>query len=347
MPTFFVKIADFIKRVPNGYYAISSPFDSMIHIVGYWGKLVMMLSPHRLEKRRRIMKKRMGMKTLTALGLVIVLLAFAGCGSGGGGSSTDASAEFIGTWEIVEMEEDGETTEADDLALMKEMGLNITLVLEKDEKATLNIFDETKDGTWKAKDASSCSITFDGESVDAVLADGKLTLEQDGARLVFEKASETPDGSDDDEDTAPSSAEAADNAEEVSITSDYYGFNITVKLPESNWVWMQTGNVVYFYNEPTEEDAYSDSPRIQVEVYETEDEKDIYIDDFEELADFDNRTISGIDMAGRTYKIWGMDWIEYYGKLEDTHFVSVKISGVDIDSGEGKEVLDSINVSLL
>ena len=47
-------------------------------------------------------------------------------------------------------------------------------------------------------------------------------------------------------------------------------------------------------------------------------------------------------MKGRTYKNIGMEWIEYIGVAKTGHAVSILISKIDISSGEGKAVLDSI-----
>ena len=46
-------------------------------------------------------------------------------------------------------------------------------------------------------------------------------------------------------------------------------------------------------------------------------------------------------MKGKSYTKYGMDWIDYYGVI-DGSAVCIQISRVDIDSGEGKAVIDSI-----
>ena len=56
-----------------------------------------------------------------------------------------------------------------------------------------------------------------------------------------------------------------------------------------------------------------------------------------------DRTIGGVEMAGRTYKNVGMWWTEYYGEMPTGGWLAIKISGVDIDPGtEGDTVLNSI-----
>ena len=49
-------------------------------------------------------------------------------------------------------------------------------------------------------------------------------------------------------------------------------------------------------------------------------------------------------MKGRTYKNVGMDWIEYLGMTDSGYAVSIQISKIDINSVEGKAVLDSIKL---
>lgn len=61
------------------------------------------------------------------------------------------------------------------------------LEIDADGTAKMIVEEEAVEGKWKAKDASTIALTMDGDSVDATLADGLLTLESDGDNLVFEK----------------------------------------------------------------------------------------------------------------------------------------------------------------
>lgn len=121
------------------------------------------------------------------------------------------------------------------------------------------------------------------------------------------------------------------------------GLKVSATLPpgwcsDSNW------QSVTLYNVPTLNDAYSNSPKIKIVNNETLEKFDFYIADFENLKTIENRTISGIDMKGRTYKNVGMDWIEYLGMTDSGYAVSIQISKIDINSVEGKAVLDSIKL---
>ena len=44
-------------------------------------------------------------------------------------------------------------------------------------------------------------------------------------------------------------------------------------------------------------------------------------------------------MKGRTYTYIGMDWIEYYGQLNDSVWISVRMSGVDFSEGTETEAI--------
>ena len=68
-----------------------------------------------------------------------------------------------------------------------------------------------------------------------------------------------------------------------------------------------------------------------------------YYDSFENVEELTPRTIGGVELAGRTYKNVGMWWTEYYGEMPTGGWLSIRISGVDIDPGtEGDAVLNSV-----
>jgi len=136
---------------------------------------------------------------------------------------------------------------------------------------------------------------------------------------------------------------------EHTVTIDEFMTNkmadFSFAIPESGWVVDVPSRTLYLYNVPTKEDAYSNSPRIQFELKENLDKIDFYKDQFENLKEIAPRTISGIEMAGRTYKQHGMEWIEYYGELPNGIWVTVKISRTSIEPGsEGSAILDSVSI---
>lgn len=117
-------------------------------------------------------------------------LALVGCSGSGGGSASSASdpkAAWIGTWDLVEMEENGEITGADDLKALKELGLEVYLELNEDGSGALVLFGEGMKGAWEAKSATEGIFTIEGQTVNMTIADSKLTMEQSGSKLTFEK----------------------------------------------------------------------------------------------------------------------------------------------------------------
>ena len=124
-----------------------------------------------------------GKKWVAMLASVFALcLVLAGCCGG-----ADAAKNYVGDWKLSGMEENGEVTSADDLKLMEDLGMTITLSVKEDKTFSLNVMGDETSGTWEAKSASEATFTVDGQSVPATLADGVLTLESDGTKMQFEK----------------------------------------------------------------------------------------------------------------------------------------------------------------
>lgn len=141
-------------------------------------------------------KAAVAMKTRTGgvLASIFVALALAvglsACGSGGG-SGGDPAANFTGVWQLESMDgEDG--ISAEDMQMMAEMDMYITMTLAEDGAMVMDFMGDTTSGTWKAKDASTANLTVDGESVEAKLDGGKLKMTQDGTTLVFIKSDLPP-----------------------------------------------------------------------------------------------------------------------------------------------------------
>ncbi|WP_153001628.1 DUF5004 domain-containing protein [Tractidigestivibacter scatoligenes] len=109
-------------------------------------------------------------------------LVLAGCAGGG-----DAAKNYVGDWKLVGMEENGEATSADDIKLMEDMGLSVTMSVKEDKTFSMNVMGEEMSGTWEAKSASEATFTIEGQSVPAKLDNGVLTLESDGTKMQFEK----------------------------------------------------------------------------------------------------------------------------------------------------------------
>lgn len=161
------------------------------------------------------MKKKLTALFAAACSLVLCF-ALAGCGGGGGGGGkADYSKNFVGTWVLSGGEMDGDAIDSATLDLMNTYGMNVYITFDKDGTVLFVLFGEEMSGDWKAKDASTATLTFDGDSGDAKLADGKLSLEADGDKLVFEKG-EAP---------AKSSSGSTDTDVETAVGQD---LNVTI-----------------------------------------------------------------------------------------------------------------------
>ena len=122
------------------------------------------------------MKKFKTMAVVCAAALA-ASLAFTGCGK------SDA-----GRYDLYSMSADGETITMKDMEEMyKQMDEKVPeMYLELNEDGTGKLVmgeDDTEKIEWK-----DGVITADGEDVEYTIEDGKLTMEADGAEMVFEKA---------------------------------------------------------------------------------------------------------------------------------------------------------------
>ena len=238
---------------------------------------------------------------------------------------------------------------------------NTSLTLNADHTGKLILMGEEMDIGWT--DANEITIggapfyTFerlDADTVKVEITGTYFTLSKNGAAPVAEATEEpAPEATDEPEITEAPAPEVTDapgqdgQGGEVTLEGKI-GFGparvpVTATLPESGWCTKSYSSTVYFYNVPSIDKAYSSSPRISCEFYESLDKINFYLDKFENLEELDARTIGGIEMQGRSYKYVGMEWIEYYGEVAEGAWVSVMISDVDISEGtEGSSILSSI-----
>lgn len=146
------------------------------------------------------------------MSMIALCLVLAGCTSGGAGGGADAAKSFIGDWKLVGMEENGEATSSEDIALMEQMGVTVTLSFKEDKSCTLSVFGEEMPGTWEAKSPSEAAITIEGQTVVATLANEVLTLEDDGTKMMFGKGVPEPSANAADPGTA-----AAEESDETAV----------------------------------------------------------------------------------------------------------------------------------
>ena len=124
-----------------------------------------------------------------------------------------------------------------------------------------------------------------------------------------------------------------------------YTLVLNVTCPDQGWYKSAStsfGDLKLF---PTDDPSniFSGDPRMLFELQRDLDKINYYYDDFENVEELAPRTIGGVELAGRSYKKVGMWWTEYYGEMPTGGWLSIRISGVDIDPGtEGDAVLNSI-----
>ena len=124
-----------------------------------------------------------------------------------------------------------------------------------------------------------------------------------------------------------------------------YTLVLNVTCPNQGWYKPATNSFGDFKLFPTDDPShiFSGDPRILFELQRDLDKINYYYDKFENVEELAPRTIGGVELAGRTYKNVGMWWTEYYGEMPTGGWLSIRISGVDIDPGtEGDTILNSV-----
>jgi hypothetical protein len=155
--------------------------------------------------------RKFGIITLLACALAMCLV-LAGCGN-----KASKDAAFVGTWSLnsIESATEANSMSAEDLALLNDMGVTVTLALNEDHTFALNTGNQQMTGTWKAKKNNTGTMTVDGykDAVDiSVGEDGMLTFQQAGETLHFTQGTATPAANAADSASASDSASATDNA---------------------------------------------------------------------------------------------------------------------------------------
>ena len=137
---------------------------------------------------------------VAALGFALVLcFALVGCGG------VDKSL-YTGDWTL----ESGtdKNLDADSIALMKTLGMEVRLTLNDDETGKLVLFGDSRDITWKATSNTEGEVSIDGASATLKLEDEKLTIsDANGTSMTFAKADGPAPAA-----SAPSSSSASASA---------------------------------------------------------------------------------------------------------------------------------------
>ena len=94
---------------------------------------------------------------------VLACLVVAGCGN-----KEAYKADFVGTWEIVETQKDGEAVSEEDINLLKSLGMNVYAEIAEDGTCTLEPFGSTMAGTWDVTAKGKGTMTIgEAKSDDA------------------------------------------------------------------------------------------------------------------------------------------------------------------------------------
>ena len=94
---------------------------------------------------------------------------------------------FVGSWDLDSMYMVGKSTGPSELATLRNLGLYVTFKVRTNMTATLDLFGERTNGTWRDRGSGHGTVTMEGQDVAMRYSGGKLTLEQDGAKLVFRR----------------------------------------------------------------------------------------------------------------------------------------------------------------
>ena len=158
--------------------------------------------------------KKLGVLVCCVLALCLGLV-LAGC------DGEEASKKaFSGEWQVVDMEQDGEITTADDMALLRSLGLDVILSLNDDLSASLSIFGSKGEGTWQPETSKKATFVLDGQDIEMTIEDGQLTLVQNTTTMNFVRSEElagddeaeaSDDGAEDAAEETAEDAEAEDS----------------------------------------------------------------------------------------------------------------------------------------
>lgn len=123
--------------------------------------------------------------------------------------------------------------------------------------------------------------------------------------------------------------------------------NVGAALPTKNWYGYKGSFDIRFYCAPDEENAKYSYSYFKIEFAESEEKVHSDDDSLENVTELAGRSIGGVNMSGRSYKLYGMDWVEYCGQIADGVWARVKLTGVDLSAGtETEAILNSLTFTV-
>lgn len=117
------------------------------------------------------------MKRSLKIGAILAIAALLMCALVAcGGSKATGKDAYVGTWTLTSMNIDGQAYSEEEVKVLSDMSLEVTLVLNEDGSASINWFDDTRSGSWELGEDDSCMLTINGDPATANIVDGKLRL---------------------------------------------------------------------------------------------------------------------------------------------------------------------------
>ncbi len=115
--------------------------------------------------------------------------ASAASSSASAAASAASSSDAVGTWTIDSMEYGGETYTSEELAYLRELDMEVNLVINGDGTVDFEIFGVPESGTWADKGGGTIALTFAGDSTDVIISGDELTMVDGSDKLVFTRKS--------------------------------------------------------------------------------------------------------------------------------------------------------------
>lgn len=92
--------------------------------------------------------------------------------------------KVVGTYKLTGIERDGED-QSSSISILEGLGMKATLELKEDKTGELDLFGDKSEVKYDNK-----QITINGASTDYTYKDGKFSMEDNGAKLIFTKNEE-------------------------------------------------------------------------------------------------------------------------------------------------------------
>lgn len=127
----------------------------------------------------------------------------------------------------------------------------------------------------------------------------------------------------------------------VTLEGTCSGKTIEVRadVPETGWYPVKGSFDLHYYSAPSEDKAKNSASYILIEFFESEEKLTEKADTYENVQTLAARKIGGVKMKGMQYQRYGMEWTEFYGRLGDGVWISIKLTGVDLTKGTQTDAL--------